>query len=64
MAGDFVVGVDSEFVVWLLVVVFSIVRVDVCVWRWGAVVYCLVLVCLVGLVGLLDLSDLLHVGGE
>lgn len=56
------VGVDGEFVVWLLLlllwfVVFS-VGVNVCVWRWGAVVYCLVLVCLVGLL------DLLHVGGE
>ena len=53
------VGVDGHFVMWLLlVVIFSVVGVDVCVWRWGAVVYCLVLV---GLVGLLDL---LHVGVE
>ena len=37
MAGYFVLGVDGQFVVWLLVVVSS-VGVGVCVWRrWGGV---------------------------
>lgn len=51
LAGDFVIGVDGEFVLWLRLVVIVVfcVGIGVRVWRWGSVVH--------GSVGLLDMLD-------